>query len=172
MTEPNKPAMQKVLIATALYNTADYDRPYFHVTVPNDVTLEDLQRPAFWAHHTTKLKVGALIDVVRENLSLDVQLRCLGAGVGFAKMRVLREWEDKEVAKSVANEATGAEPETALPPEYKITVSRGSFTLTYVPTDIKLESNLKTRAAAVAAAKAHAATAGITWPDEKAPAQS
>jgi hypothetical protein len=166
-----KPAMQKVLTATAMHNVAEYDRPYYHVTADDDVTLSDLLRPAFWAHHVPKLKPGALVDVVNKGMTLDVQLRVVATGPGFVNMRPLRVWEDKEVAKARAEAAKAKDASDTdlasvpLPPEYKIGASKGAFSLTFLPTETRLETNLKTRAAAIEAAKKHAKAAGIAWPE-------
>lgn len=162
---------QKTLPANALSQTADYARPYFHVVVDDTVTLKDLLTPAFWAHHARALqKPGGLVDVIRSDLTLDVSLRVLEAGVGYVRMRPLRVYEDKERAKEIA----GASSDNAdaadikLPDEYKITTTgRGGFTVTFVPNDAKIATSLKTRAAAVQAAKDHAKSAGIAWPEAK-----
>lgn len=158
---------RKVLAATAFSHTAEYDAPHFHVRVDNDVTLEDILRPAFWAHHAGKLRPFNVIDIVRENMSLDVQVRVTEIGVGFVAVRVLRAWEDESIAAAraatlAAAETIGADVE--LPAEYKITHSKGSFVLTYIPTDTRIGNGYKTRAGAVAAARDHAGKAGIEWP--------
>lgn len=70
--------------------TADFTRQHWHLTVSPDVTVEDVLRPDFWAHHVPKLNVPDLIDIVSSDLGLDVQLRVIGKGVGYVQMRPLR----------------------------------------------------------------------------------
>lgn len=171
----------KMLPAQAFRNDASYARPYFHTEVDNDCTLDDLLRPAFWGHHvgtTGTLKKNALIDVVRADGTLDVQLRCVEVGPGFAVMRVLRSWEDAEaaaarnlVAQSIDN-ANAAEPVEQAPEDYKITYipkgAQSGYGVTYLPTSAKLVQGLKLKADAIKAAIDHAKKAG-TYVD---PAQS
>lgn len=162
-----KPA-RKVLTSTAL-KLAEYEAPNYFVVVDNDTTIEDIMRPAFWAHHSGKLRKNNTIDIVRENSSLDMQVRVIESGQGFVRVRPLRAWEDEEVAKARAADVAAEETNTGavkLPEEYKITSGRGSFVLTYVPTDTRIGQGYKTRGLAEEAARAHAASAGIEWPDQ------
>lgn len=75
--------MAKTLHATAMTRSADYARTYHHVVVPHDVTLEDLTRPNYWAHHTERLRKGDLVDVLSEDDGLDVQLRVIDKGLSL-----------------------------------------------------------------------------------------
>lgn len=171
----------KMLPAQAFRNTAEYARPYFHTEVDNDCTLDDLLRPAFWGNHvgtSGTLKKNALIDVVRADSTLDVQLRCVEVGPGFAVMRVLREWEDPAAAAALAatreavDDANAAEPVLQAPDDYKIThIPRGAqagFGVLYTPTGLKLATGLKLKADAIKVAIDHSKKAG-TYID---PAQS
>ncbi len=164
MSTPNK-----TLPGGAMNKAAEFDRQYWHVTVDDDVTLADILKPAFWAHHAAKLSKMALIDVVRHDLTLDVQLRVVNVGVGYAVVRPLRVFEDEAaVSARMEREAidAGNAEQTKLPEEYKITtLGKGGFTVTYVPTDAKIATGKKTRAEAVAVARDHAEKAGIAWPD-------
>jgi len=168
---------QKTLPASAFSNnTADYARGYFHAVVDDSVTLDDLLTPAFWAHHTRSLTKMTLVDVVRQDMTLDVQLRVIETGIGYVRMRPLRVFEDEVRAKEMADAAAATAgtdaDEVKLPAEYKITTAgKGGFTLTFVPSDAKIGEKIKTEAAAVQMAKDHAAIAGIAWP-EPAPAET
>lgn len=83
-----KPKQKPVLHPTAMRsNGADYVRTYHHVKVGTDITREDILRPSFWAHHTTAVRVGDLIDVLSEDGGIDLQLRVEDKGVGFVKVR-------------------------------------------------------------------------------------
>jgi hypothetical protein len=90
--------MAKTLHATAMTRAADYSRTYHHVVVPHDVTIEDLTRPGYWAHHTARLSKGDLVDVLSEDDGLDVQLRVTGKGTGYVEMRVIRAWQREQAA--------------------------------------------------------------------------
>lgn len=160
-------ATRKVLPVLSL-GQAEYTAPRFHVRVDDDVTMDDIMRPAFWAHHAGKLRPFNTIEVVRQNLSLDVELRVIEVGTGFVVVRPLRIWEDEAIAQARAAAVESANTvgaDTILPTEYKITTARGNHVLTYTPTDTKLGSSYKTHALAVAAAREHAVKAGIAWPD-------
>lgn len=159
----------KLCPANALSQAADYARQSWHVVVDNDVTLEDVLRPSFWAHHANKIQKFALIDVVSQDMTLDVQLRVLETGTGYVVTRVRIEFQDADKAAERKAEAAaadaGAADTVALPDEYKISMGKGGFVVTYVPTDAKIATGKKTRAEAVTEAKAHATKAGIAWPD-------
>jgi hypothetical protein len=160
----------KVLSASALNATADFTRDSYHVEVNNDVTLDDILRPAFWAHHMRKLKKNALIDIVRADGSLDVQVRVTDVGLGFATVRPLRVWEDPEVAAARAATEQAVEAhnatDTAIPSEYKISHNaRTGFTVTYLATGETISKGHKLRGDAVNAVRAHATKAGIAWPE-------
>lgn len=173
----------KMLPAQAFKNSADYARPYFHTEIDNDCTLDDLMRPAFWGHHVGSngtLKKNALVDVIRADGTLDVQLRCVEVGQGYAVMRPLRVWEDEAAAaaraaaaNSIAN-ANAAEPVEQAPEDYKIThIPRGAqagFGVTYLPTGAKLAAGLKLKADAIKAAIEHAKKAGTYVPAQSAAA--
>lgn len=90
----------KHLPATAMRsNGADYVRTYHHVAVDTTVTMDDLMRPAFWAHHAPALRPGDLVDVVSD--ILDVQFRVVEKGVGFVKMRPRLLWQDAKASAAV-----------------------------------------------------------------------
>lgn len=165
--------MTKLLQASALHHTADFVRGYYHAEVDNDVTLADIIRPAFWAHHTAKLRKHSIVDLIRADGSLDVQVRVTEVGVGYAKVRVLRQWEDEDVvAERQALEAAVAQDDGGaiqLPEEYKITSGRGAFSVVFIPTDTKIATGLKTRGLAVKAAREHAEKVGVAWPVPPAP---
>lgn len=87
----------KLLPSTALRsNGADFVRTYHHVSVDPDVTVEDLMTPGFWAHHANSLRVNDLVDVLAADGSLDCQLRVVGKGIGFVKMRPRMLWQSEE----------------------------------------------------------------------------
>lgn len=84
---PAKPKI-KILPIGQLIHQAEFARAYWHLTVPNDITLADLLKPGFWQHYPSHLKEPALIDVMSEDQELDVQLRVLGTEVGMVHVRL------------------------------------------------------------------------------------
>lgn len=85
----------KQLPATAMRsNGADYTRAYHHVSVDSTVSVADILRPNFWAHHYSTLRPGDLVDVLSP--LFDVQLRVVEKGIGFVKMRPRIVWTIEE----------------------------------------------------------------------------
>lgn len=172
--------MSKDLPSKELYHTADYNRSAYHVTVDDDVSLSDIERPAWWCHHSAKLKANDLVDLVRADGAFDVQVRVTHVGTGFVKVRVLRKWVDEAFEKEQKAQAaagaakSGTTDDDVIPPlpeEYKITKGGKGWVVTFMPTDAKIAQGKKTVAEAVEAAKEHATQAGIAWPDAT-PAES
>lgn len=107
----------KLLPSTALRsNGADFVRTYHHVTVDPEVSIEDLMRPGFWAHHTNSVRVNDLVDVLAADGSLDCQFRVVGMGIGFIKLRPRIVWqsEDRKAEKPTAA-AKNDDADTPLP---------------------------------------------------------
>lgn len=148
--------MAKTLHATAMTRSADYARTYHHVVVPHDVTLEDLKRPSYWAHHTERLRKGDLVDVLSEDDGLDVQLRVIDKGVGFVTMRVIRAWQ-RQAAKAEQDAASDA---LDVPDGY--IVNHAPMTKWRVMTKephMEVSRNHPSKEAAIQAAVVHAAKA-------------
>lgn len=83
--------MQFLPHAALSSRAADFVRTFHHIVAPQGVRLSDLIRPSFWSHHTARLAVGDLVDVVAEDGSYDVTLRVIGKGtLGGAVMRPIR----------------------------------------------------------------------------------
>lgn len=79
--------LRKALPLSALGTSTDYDRKSFDVKVANSIRLEDILTPTWWMNCTTRLGVGDVVDVRREDGSLDVCLRVMKVGPGFVQMR-------------------------------------------------------------------------------------
>lgn len=77
---------------------AELTRGSFIAIVPNETTFDDVMTPAFWQHHTGMLGLApgsrpyARIEVIREDGSMDLDLRVLGAKQGMVKVRCLRKY--------------------------------------------------------------------------------
>jgi len=162
------------LLSARYMGSAETERSYFHVEVDADVSLQDILTPAFWGHHASRVKRGTLIDVIRRDLTLDVQLRVLETGKGFVKVRPIRVYEDEAAAAQIAETAARIEQINAddtveneiLPADfYKIShVARGAkagFVVIYKPTDTRIAEAVALRPDAVRLALAHAKQLGI-----------
>lgn len=68
---------------------ADYARTHYLVEVENDVTLEDVLTPAFWAHHHKQMPRLTVVEIVRKDLTLDGQFRVVRCEVGAVFLRPL-----------------------------------------------------------------------------------
>lgn len=149
----------KTLPATALGSrSADYNRTVYHLDTDPSITIEDLLRPNFWAHHASNLKRGDLVDVLAADGAYDVTLRVTGAAVGMVTMRPLRIWTREEQVAVPKQE----EPEIPVPDGYK--VSFAPKTLWRVMTEepvMEISRDHKSKAEATRAAIAHAAKATV-----------
>lgn len=144
----------KSLPATALRrNGADYERTYHHITVEQDVSLEDLLRPGFWVHHVGTLRVNDIVDVVSD--VLDVQLRVIEKGIGLVKMRPRVIWAKDAVVGTDAAPVSD-EPLPSLPDGYEIKKGpRGRWRVFQKEPLIEVAGNIIEEREAVLAARAH-----------------
>lgn len=97
----------------ALAKSADFVRAV-HFVWTEGVTLDDLARPAFWAHHASRLVKGDEINVVDKRFAFDVTLRVVEVGTGWVKMRPLRVWTDETIIADAADFEPASEPVTGL----------------------------------------------------------
>lgn len=86
---------EKTLPAYALKTEAAARFSMF-ATVANDTTKEDVLRPGFWQVHWQELArlPFARVTVVREDGTMYLELLCVEAKAGLAKMRVIFEHVD------------------------------------------------------------------------------
>lgn len=151
----------KTLQATALGSrSADYNRTVYHLEVDPSVTISDLLRPNFWAHHAGNLKRFDVIDVLPNDGTYDVTLRVIETGVGFVKMRPLRIWTQERPVEAPAPETDDIPP---VPEGYKVNHApkTGWRVLTDEPV-MEISRNHRSRREATLAAIAHAEKAGAT----------
>jgi hypothetical protein len=142
--------MTKVLHPTALRaNGADYLRTYHQVKVGPEITLEDILKPAFWAHHTNVLRPDDLIDILSTDGGLDMQVRVIGKGIGMVMVRPLRVWVREQ-------EEAADESEIDLPAGYIVNFApkQGWRVMTSDPHMI-ISKDHKSREEATAIAVAH-----------------
>lgn len=145
--------MTKALPATAMTRAADYVRTAHHVVVPVDVTLEDITRPSFWAHHTGRLGMHDIVDVLSADGKFDVQLRVVDKGIGFVEMRVLRAWQ----REGAAAEEAGELPE--VPEGYIVNHAPKTGWRVLTKEHLEVSRNHKSKREAIEAAIVHAAKA-------------
>lgn len=150
--------MAKVLSSTAMSRSADFARTYHHVVVPHDVTIEDILRPGFWAHHTARLNKHDIVDVITEDGGIDVQLRVTGKAIGLVEMRPLRIWLRDEPATEAEDEDAPAP--LGVPEGYVVNHApkTGWRVLTKEP-PAEISRNHATKLDAINAAIEHAAKA-------------
>lgn len=155
----------KVLPATKL-QMAEHARNSWFVVVPNDTTKDDVLTPAYWQNQVRELMARpfARIEVVREDGTMDLDLRCIDAKPGYAKMRVLREFVDdrnliaaKKAAEAVAGDAEALAAE--VPEGYKLGhlptgANRGHW-VKLTATGETIRGGFPDRASALAFANAH-----------------
>lgn len=147
----------KTLPATALGSrSADFNRTVYHLEVDPSVSIEDLLRPNFWAHHATNLRRGDMLDVLSADGAYDVTLRVTGTGIGMVELRPLRVWVRDEPITAPVHDAE----ELPVPAGYK--VSFAPKTLWRVMTDepvMEISRDHKSRSDATRSAIDHAAKA-------------
>ncbi|WP_159585920.1 hypothetical protein [Chelativorans xinjiangense] len=156
-SETPSAAKLKRLPATSRPKPADFTITRRHVWVDPDVTLDDLKRPAFWAHHHAALNPGDLVDVLAKDFSLDVQLRVVGKEVGLVQMRVVRAFTN-ERPKAAAPEVSD-EDLPDIPANYKVQFSPKAGWLVRTIDPPETVATHKTKPAAYQAAIQHAAKA-------------
>lgn len=157
--------MTKILSIKTEPREASFSRAYRHIDVGNDVTLDDLLTPGFWAHHANTLQSKDLLDVLSEDMQLDVQLRVIEPGVGFVTMRQCVVRHNRSAVADVAaveDEDTSELP--AVPKGYKVGWNVGKRTY-YVQSNLVSPAQIvsedhETRRDGIEAAIAHAAKVG------------
>lgn len=161
--EPNRtPALRPNAL-----RRADLERASYLAIVPNETTFEDVMRPSFWQHHVAALGGGpngrpfSRVEVVREDGTMDLDLRVLQAKTGMVRMLCLRKHLDDSnlttrPAKAAAEKADAA---LELPEGYKWAhvpqgAKRGHM-VRLAATGEVLADSLPTKAAAIAIAVRH-----------------
>jgi hypothetical protein len=155
----------KTLPSTAMTRAADFSRTYHHVNVDPEATIEDILRPAFWAHHVPRLGINDLVDVVTADGGIDIQLRVTGKGIGYVEMRPLRIWLRDEGSTTMGDDHASAPVEALgeVPEGYAVghTPKTGWRVHTKDPSN-EVSRNHKSKNEAINAAIAHAAKANGT----------
>ena len=157
--------------------TASQARQSWHCVVNADTLIEDILKPVFWVHVMSRLKVGALVDLVSPDYTLDITVRVTAIREGLVLVRPIRVYEDKDARAAVyqrrrtlAEEGAPVdvmeqqrELSTKSPPGYKVGVNPTSK-LWYVQQKdggLMLYKDIPDRAAALERAWTHARAAGV-----------
>lgn len=106
---------------------ADLERGSYIAIVPSSTTFDDVMTPAFWANHVATLSGGqfprpfARVEVVREDGTMDLDLRVIQTKPGMVLMRCLRRYEAgvADVAKGKKAAPSGELTKADLPTGYK-----------------------------------------------------
>lgn len=90
----------KKLPASVRPEDAPYRRAHYFVAIPHGLTLDDVRKPIFWAHHAANMALNAIVEIVAEDGTFDAEFRIIGKGVGLIELRPLRVWQaEKAQAK-------------------------------------------------------------------------
>jgi len=86
----------------------------YSVVIPETDTLEDCQKPEYWAHVASKLRAGDEIRIVNDQSSLYARLYVLEAGNIWAKVAVI-ETAELSAAAPVSGDGVKIEVKFAGP---------------------------------------------------------
>lgn len=104
----DRPAIHPTRIRQAEYA---YER--WRITVENGTTIEDLTRPAFYAHVATHFRPGSIIEAMPDNRAFFAELIVIDSGQQYVKTAVLREVKLEAVSAAGANLFPGYSAEFA-----------------------------------------------------------
>lgn len=93
-------------LSTARMKAAEYERREYVVTVEHGVTIEDVQKPAFWQHVAAKLRPWDHIEVRADDESFYAELLVRSMGKGWAVVSLL---SHVELAKKEPEAEPGAD---------------------------------------------------------------
>lgn len=173
---PSIPKRPPALLPNAL-KRADLERGDFLAIVPSNITYEQVMTPAYWSNHVQALahRPFARVEVVREDGSMDLDLRVIGTKPGMVMMRCLRKFIDNADLGTGLGDGSQPGDEGLDPPDgYKWGfVPRGAERghMIRLPNGDVLVKGLMTKRAAIDAARTHAAVANTPASEPPAPAE-
>lgn len=80
-------------MATLAQNRLQLSEHYsvtYAASLPGDHTLEDAQKPEYWAHSAARLRQSDMIRLIPEDGSYFAELVVVAVGKGYAKVKLLR----------------------------------------------------------------------------------
>lgn len=163
-----KPARILPLGANAL-RSAPHERAHFFAVVPSETTFDQVMTPGFWGNHVPALSGGAtrrpwaLVEVVREDGTMDLLLRVIQVKPGMVIMRAIFKYvSDENIGKPAKGAPQPGDDDLVFPDGYKgAHVPRGEVTgwMVRLPNGEVLVKGQPSKKAAVEYAKKHAAEA-------------
>ncbi len=112
MVAPVKPQPIKIdrskipeLLGVNELKRADMDLGSFVVFVENNVTRDKVLRPAWWANHVGRLRIGAPVVVMRKDMTMVLELRVRMASPGMVKFIIMGEYLEEGAGASEAEPA-------------------------------------------------------------------
>ncbi len=161
---PKIPARPPALGSMGL-RSAPHERAHFFAVVPSNTTFEQVMTPNYWQNHVAALRGGAtvrpfaLVEVVREDGTMDLLLRVIDCKPGMVTMRCLTKYvSDENMGKPAKGAPQPGDESLKLPDGYKWAhvpngASRGH--MIRLPSGDVLVQGKATKADAVAAAWDH-----------------
>jgi hypothetical protein len=169
--------MSSVKLDPSNFNlSAKQARQEWHCLVPDDTLVEDVLKPVYWVHVMSKLKPGALVDLLTRDGTLDMQVRVLAIQNGNVIVRpriiVQAEGRDKRVKAMQLEQAQQlgrdgfelqAEIRAVTPDGYKVGFNPGkkNWYVQLKADGSKLYADIMSRDKALELAIAHAKAAGV-----------
>lgn len=153
-----------------LLKSAMHERGHFFVIVPSDTSFEQVMTPSYWANVVRPLAGGAqarpfaIVEVVREDGTMDLTLRVIEAKPGMVKFRVINKYiSDENIGKTRKGDAGADDDSIVMPPNYKWAhvprgANRGHMVRIEATGEI-LAQGLGSKLEAAQRARAHAAEA-------------
>lgn len=162
-TIPTIPKRPPALGANAL-RRADLERGSFFCVVPNETTFEQVMTPAFWQHHAGALGLApgarpyAKVEVMRQDGTMDLELRVTRVQAGAVHMRCLRKHVDDSNLDRPADGNVEEKGDLTMPDGYKAAHTPNGATpgwLVRLPNGDVLAKGLASKVIAAAAARKH-----------------
>lgn len=164
MAEPIKiPPRPPALGANQLQGAA-YARGEYFAIVSNETTFETVMTPGYWQNHIKLLaaKPFPRIEVLRQDGTMDLTLRCIHTAPGMAVMRVIHKFvSDENIGKPAAGAPVAGDESLTFPDGYKCAFVPNSGWLVRLANGEVLTSKLPSKKAAYDAAVKHAAVASV-----------
>jgi len=147
------------LLRPAAIQIAEYVRQHYFIEVSNDVTVAMLMTPSYWGNYLAQLRRHDIVEVVRQDGAIDLQLRVASNADGMVKM-ILR--QNRDSTREAAPTPAGDTRQTLETPEgYRIkpTPGQGTYYVQLAATGATSRTGLPTKDAAIEFAIKHRAEA-------------
>ena len=117
---PGRLLPQQLLNVNALKET-EFEVGAYTIWLENDVPLERIMLPGYWANHAKHIKVGSVCQLMRRDFPLDVTVRVIRVepGLVFVRHLIPPYVDDSGIAQTAENMGAGPDMST-LPEGYKL----------------------------------------------------